>query len=107
MAYCIGNIVGPQMFQARFAPRNRVPWAIIATCYFICPFILLAIRFILNNRNKEREREAAAKAEEDSSFDDSLYVEETLDDGTVVEHKVDKGFLDLTDLENRDFRYVL
>ncbi|KAF8521397.1 MFS general substrate transporter [Hysterangium stoloniferum] len=102
-AYCIGNIVGPQMWQARFSPRNRVPWGIISVCYFICPFILYAIRTILSNENKRRD----AEAETQSNDSEDLYIEEILADGTKVERKVDKAFLDLTDVQNRDFRYVL
>ncbi|KAF8521394.1 MFS general substrate transporter [Hysterangium stoloniferum] len=102
-AYCIGNIVGPQMWQARFSPRNRVPWGIISACNFICPFILYAIRTILSNENKRRD----AEAETQSNDSEGLYIEEILADGTKVERKVDKAFLDLTDVQNRDFRYVL
>lgn len=104
-AYCIGNIVGPQMWQARFAPRNRVPWIVIAVCYTICPFLLWWIRIILSNENKRRDAEAESRSVDSESKD--VYVEETLNDGTVVEVKVDKAFLDLTDIQNRDFRYVL
>jgi len=103
-AYCIGNIVGPQMWQARFTPRNRVPWAVISICYFVCPFLLWTIRVILNNENKRRDAEAETRSNDTS---DEIYIEETLADGTKVERRVDKAFLDLTDKQNRDFRYVL
>ncbi|KAF8519820.1 MFS general substrate transporter [Gautieria morchelliformis] len=102
-AYCIGNIVGPQMWQAKYAPRNRVPWGIIAVCYFICPFLIWWIRIILSNENKRRDTEAESR----STDIDDVYIEEILDDGTKVERKVEKAFLDLTDVQNKDFRYVL
>ncbi|KAF8521399.1 hypothetical protein BU17DRAFT_64892 [Hysterangium stoloniferum] len=69
-AYCIGNIVGPQMWQARFSPRNRVPWGIIS-----------AIRTILSHENKRRD----AEAETQSNDSEDLYIEEILADGTKVE----------------------
>ncbi|KAF8519822.1 MFS general substrate transporter [Gautieria morchelliformis] len=97
-AYCIGNIVGPQI-----CPRNRVPWGIIAVCYFICPFLVWWIRIILSNENKRRDTEAESR----STDIDDVYIEEILDDGTKVERKVEKAFLDLTDVQNKDFRYVL
>ncbi|KZT39708.1 MFS general substrate transporter [Sistotremastrum suecicum HHB10207 ss-3] len=100
-AYCTGNIIGPQIWQQQFKPRNRVPWIIISVCYLICPFILLAIRRLLKNENTRRDTESR-----DDSYDET-YVEQKLDDGTTVEIKVDRAFLDLTDRQNREFRYVL
>lgn len=64
--------------------RNTVPWAVIAVCYFICPFLLLAIRHMLNKENKRRDAE-----EHDSTYD-NVFVEEKLADGTVEIKKVDK-----------------
>jgi len=100
-AYCVGNIVGPQMFQQKYKPRNTVPWSVIAACFTICPFIFYSIRCLLDRENKRRDAE-----EHDDTYDNT-FVEEKLDDGTVEMRKVDKGFLDLTDRQNRDFRYVL
>jgi hypothetical protein len=74
---------------------------VITICYVICPFILLYIRRILKRENELRDRESR-----DSQYDD-VTIEEKLDDGTFVERKVDKAFLDLTDRQNRDYRYVL
>ncbi|TFY51967.1 hypothetical protein EVJ58_g10276, partial [Rhodofomes roseus] len=42
----------------------------------------------------------------DTTYDD-VYVEVVLPDGSRVERKVEKEYLDLTDIQNRDFRYVL
>jgi len=100
-AYCVGNIVGPQMFQQKYKPRNIVPWSVIAACYILCPVVLLGIRYMLAKENKKRDTET-----HDSTYDD-VFVEEKLDDGTVEMRKVDKGFMDLTDRQNRDYRYVL
>ncbi|GAB1521882.1 hypothetical protein RhiTH_004981 [Rhizoctonia solani] len=100
-AYCVGNLVGPQMWQERYKPRNRIPWIVITISYFLCPIILLIIRARLSRENKKRDAEPKTEEEDDA------YIEETLQDGTKVERKVDKAFLDLTDIQNRDFRYVL
>jgi len=100
-SYCIGNSIGPQMWLAKYKPRNRVPWIVIGVCYVACMAILLLIRFLLDRENKKRDAEPV-----DDSYDD-IYMERVNSDGTVEKVKVDKEFLDLTDVQNRDFRYVL
>jgi len=100
-AYCIGNSAGPFMWQAKFAPRNHVPWIIIGICYLICPFLLFTLRVMLSRENKKRDNEPA-----DDTYDD-VWLKQTDEDGQIIERKVDKAFLDLTDRQNHDFRYVL
>ncbi|EPQ50298.1 MFS general substrate transporter [Gloeophyllum trabeum ATCC 11539] len=100
-AYCVGNAAGPFMWQQRYKPRNHVPWIIIGICYVICPALLLIIRRLLAAENKRRDSEPP-----DETYDD-VYIETVDGKGNVVERKVDKEFLDLTDRQNRDFRYVL
>lgn len=101
IAYCVGNAAGPFMWQAKYVPRNHVPWTVIGICYVCCMFILLIIRFLLWRENKRRDAEPP-----DTRYDD-VYIEVTLPDGSRVERKVQKEYLDLTDIQNRDFRYVL
>ncbi|GAW03134.1 MFS general substrate transporter [Lentinula edodes] len=101
-AYCIGNAAAPFMWQAKYKPRNHVPWTIIGICYGICMLLLLAIRSYLHRQNKLREVEPY-----DDQYD-NVYIGRLLnEDGTRDEIKVEKEFLDLTDKQNRDFRYVL
>ncbi|KAF9529884.1 MFS general substrate transporter [Crepidotus variabilis] len=100
-AYCIGNSAGPFMWQAKYKPRNHVPWIIIGVCYMACITLLLTIRTVLVRENKKRDEEL-----EDDTFDD-VFIEKAGEGGEVVKVKVDKEFLDLTDHQNRDFRYVL
>jgi hypothetical protein len=57
---------------------------VIAACYGVCPFILLAIRYILLKENKKRDAE-----EHDITYD-NVFVEEKQSDGTVQMKKVDK-----------------
>ncbi|GJJ14246.1 hypothetical protein Clacol_008510 [Clathrus columnatus] len=104
-AYCIGNIVGPQMWQAQYAPRNRVPWIVITICGCVCPVLLYVIRVRLANENKRRDAEAEVVNEEGGEED--VFILETLPDGSMKKVHVDKAFLDLTDIQNRDFRYIL
>ncbi|TFK45315.1 MFS general substrate transporter [Heliocybe sulcata] len=100
-AYCVGNAAGPFMWQAKYKPRNHVPWAIIAACYAICPLILLLIRHMLSKENSKRDAEPP-----DETYED-VYIEVVDENGEKTERKVDKAYLDLTDRQNREFRYVL
>lgn len=67
----------------------------------MCMALLLAIRILLAHENRLRDAEP-----HDTRYDD-VYVEVALPDGTRVERKVEKEYIDLTDIQNRDFRYVL
>ncbi|KAI0321964.1 major facilitator superfamily domain-containing protein [Amylostereum chailletii] len=100
-AYCIGNAAGPFMWQAKYKPRNHIPWIVIGICYALCIGLLFAIRLLLARRNKLRDQEPP-----DHTFED-VYVVRVDDEGKRVEIKVAKEFLDLTDEQNREFRYVL
>ena len=124
IGYAVGNSAGPQYWQKKYQPRNHVPWLILSICWAVSAVILLATRFYLARENARRARET-----HDSTYDE-VYIAETQVDGTVVEKKVDKvrlavvlvwagwglglitifhvqAFLDLTDMQNREFRYVL
>ncbi|KAG1720332.1 major facilitator superfamily domain-containing protein [Suillus paluster] len=100
-SYCIGNAAGPFMWKSQYKPRYHVPWAVIGACYIICPILLLVIRVFLARENRIRDTEPLDDSEEE------YVIERITEDGKHVEVKVEKGFLDLTDRQNRDFRYVL
>ncbi|KAI0341163.1 MFS general substrate transporter [Trametopsis cervina] len=100
-AYCIGNAAGPVMWLERYAPRNHVPWIVIGVCYVACITLMLTIRAFLARENRRRDAEPV-----DETYDD-VYIEIITPDGKRVERRVSKEFLDLTDRQNRDFRYVL
>ncbi|KAJ7027370.1 major facilitator superfamily domain-containing protein [Mycena alexandri] len=99
---CIGNAAGPFMWIDKYKPRNRIPWIIIGVCYITCMAILLLIRYILAAENKRRD----AEPKMDDAYD-NVYVERLSSEGVMEKVKVDREFLDLTDRQNRDFRYVL
>ncbi|KAJ7860099.1 MFS general substrate transporter [Mycena olivaceomarginata] len=100
-AYCVGNSVGPQMWLAKYKPRNHVPWIVIACCYVGMFAMLLALRYYLAAENRRRDAEAM-----DETYD-HVYIQRTTPDGATEKVKVDKEYLDLTDIQNREFRYVL
>ncbi|KAI0807659.1 MFS general substrate transporter [Fomes fomentarius] len=101
IGYAVGNSAGPQYWKKQYQPRNHIPWLILSICWAVSALILLALRVYLARENARREKEGP-----DTRYED-VYIEEKQSDGTVVEKKVDKAFLDLTDIQNRDFRYVL
>ncbi|KAH9993093.1 MFS general substrate transporter [Russula vinacea] len=98
---CIGNVAGPFMWRAEYKPRNHVPWTVAGVCYLMSVVLLFSIRVILARENKRRDAEPR-----DDRFDD-VHVMRVDGDGKRTEVKVSKEFLDLTDGQNRDFRYVL
>ncbi|KAG1826874.1 MFS general substrate transporter [Suillus subaureus] len=96
-SYAIGNAVSQFMWKAQYQPRNHVPWAVITSCNFAAGIALVVLRFMLASENTKRERETP------DNKHDAVYIL----DRSGAERKVDKAFLDLTDKQNRDFRYVL
>jgi len=98
--YAIGNAAGPFMWKKRYQTRNHVPWAVISSCIGGCVVLILLLRWVLKRENTRRDAE-----QRDDSYDD-VYITQRLSDGTTVEKRVDRAFLDLTDIQNRDFRYV-
>lgn len=105
IAYSISNCLAPQMWNARFKPRYRVPWIIqIVFSWFLAPCVLLTIRYILSKRNKQRKNMMEEEAEEDSDYG---YIDTVDENGKMVRERVDISMLDLTDLENKRFIYPL
>lgn len=84
-AFAIGNIIGPQTFQARNAPDYKP--AKLAMFSFQCAFLAMVCVLSLLNKfeNKRRDRE-------------------TIEDEQDVSES--KAFAGLTDKENRNFRYM-
>jgi len=89
------------MWQAKYKPRNHVPWIIIGICNVACMSLLFAVRVLLSRENKRRDAEPL-----DDTYD-NVYLTMMDQDGNREEAKVAKKFLDLTDRQNKDFRYVL
>lgn len=86
IAWSVGNLIAPQIFQQKDAPRYITGFVVHLAVYgaYICLVVLT--RFVLLRRNKQKERESAAAGMEGVSHD--------------------LAFQDLTDRENLNFRYV-
>ncbi|PAV23520.1 MFS general substrate transporter [Pyrrhoderma noxium] len=101
VAYGIGNAAGPFMWKQQYRPRNIVPWAIMITVNGCVGILSLLIRFYLSRANATRAQEQL-----DPAYDD-VYIVVKNEKGEEEKRKVDKEFLDLTDGQNHEFRYVL
>jgi MFS transporter, ACS family, allantoate permease len=70
---------------------------VVAACYFLSPFILLAIRYILAKENKKRD------AEENDTTYVNVFVEKKHDDGTIELKRIDKVmYFEKNDLDEVD-----
>lgn len=86
IAYCVGNLIGPQTFRPGDAPRYVPAEIVIIVCYCVCVVDLAFIHWYYLRQNKKNE---AVRAEPGYT-------------------KLEKQeFLDLTDKENPEFVYTL
>ncbi|TIC89968.1 putative transporter [Colletotrichum higginsianum] len=83
LAYCVGNIIGPQAFLASEAPIYGTGCKVIMGCTAGQVVLAISIRILLKRRNKRRDAEAEASGQDED----------------------DEVLMDLTDFENRKFRY--
>ena len=86
IAYCVGNIIGPQTFRPSAAPRYVSAEVTIIVCYGLCICDIIFIHWWCVNQNKKK----AARRQ------DPGYVK--------LENQ---EWLDLTDRENLEFEYIL
>ncbi|EUC37794.1 hypothetical protein COCCADRAFT_84697 [Bipolaris zeicola 26-R-13] len=85
VAYCVGNIVGPQLIDSREKPAHYPKlWTGLIICYCITIAAAVMLYLVLQRENKKRESIPIDEAERDKL-----------------------AFMDLTDKENPYFRYVL
>ncbi|KAK2051318.1 major facilitator superfamily transporter [Colletotrichum caudatum] len=84
VAYCVGNIVGPQLVRSQSKDRHYPElWLGLIVCYVVCLLAAVALYRLLRAENRRR---------------DALPVDE--------EERAKMAFQDLTDKENPYFRYV-
>ncbi|KAI0889272.1 MFS general substrate transporter [Annulohypoxylon maeteangense] len=87
VAYCVGQVVAPQLFLSDEAPAYKTAFLAAFICFALCILFSIVLRFYLILENKRRDRLASADGELSHSDDE---------------------FLDLTDKEQKlVFRYVL
>ena len=88
IAYCIGNAAGPFLWQAKYKPRNQVPFAVISACTAASALTLFVTRQYLAYQDKKRDEEAAAGTGQEDKYDE-VYIT-VMEDGKAVERKVDR-----------------
>ncbi|KID73647.1 uncharacterized protein G6M90_00g002380 [Metarhizium brunneum] len=91
MAYCAGNIIGPQLFFAREAPEYLSGFLALMICLAMGFALCWAIRFHLMWENSRRDR--VVSADEVAAFEEARH-------GVMV------NLTDMTDKEIPQFRYV-
>ena len=86
IGYCVGNIIGPQVFRPKDEPRYVPAEITIIVCWFVCLLDMLFIYLYCRHQNKKkatvRQQPGYVKLE-------------------------NQEFLDLTDRENPEFNYTL
>jgi ACS family allantoate permease-like MFS transporter len=100
LAYCVGNISGPQVFYAREAPHYRTGCKICIICLCLGILDILVLRQYMDWNNKRRDRVQGVCIEAEPS----KLIE--LDGGSGVVQLPPSG-MDETDLEQESFRYIL
>ncbi|KAJ3808560.1 major facilitator superfamily domain-containing protein [Lentinula lateritia] len=103
IGYAIGNFASPFIWKSEYQPRNHVPWDFLVTSMGASILILLTLRTMLARENAHRDRETC----QDDYDNVYLPSKESELGAAQSKRKIDKVFLDLTDLQNRDFRYTL
>lgn len=88
VAYCVGMIAGPQFFITTQAPGYETGFRMMIACWVILMILPMVLRWYYQWQNKRRDKRDA----EDNAI------------GKVVEVQ-NEEFMDLTDKEQRGFRY--
>ncbi|ORY25048.1 major facilitator superfamily domain-containing protein [Naematelia encephala] len=91
VAYCVGNMIGSQVFRTKDAPRYVKATIGISCCIGVEFFVLLFWRFYLVRENKRRDQALA---------DSGMTPQAAELEGAEF------GYQDMTDLENPHFRYA-
>ncbi|KAJ4226413.1 hypothetical protein NW759_005000 [Fusarium solani] len=82
IGYCFGNIIGPLLFDAKYAPRYDESFTGVLICFATLCVISLGLRLLLARRNAGRDAKYGAPE---------------------FQHGLD----DITDKENKSFRWTL
>jgi len=104
IGYCIGQMLCTQFWKVQYRPRNIVPWSIQLSSYVFDICIIYAMRLYFQYVNRKRDAEKLASGKEYEEFG---YVEHVNEDGSTSRIKVPIQFMDVTDWENKAFRYAI
>lgn len=96
LAYCAGNISGPQVFFAREAPHYQTGCKVCIICLCLGVVTILVLRQYMDWENKRRDRFQGVVIE--------VEPKEKGDEGVI---ELPPSGLDETDWEQENFRYIL
>ncbi|KAF2137338.1 uncharacterized protein K452DRAFT_111817 [Aplosporella prunicola CBS 121167] len=88
--YCVGNIIGPQTFKKSEAPGYQSAYIAMLVGYVVKLSMVILLYVYMWVVNKRRDREAAGRTPEELEKD-----------------AIEAGMRDLTEVENKGFRYIL
>ncbi|KAF7191903.1 putative transporter [Pseudocercospora fuligena] len=90
--YCVGNIIGPQTFKDSEAPGYHSAYVAMLIGYTIKLLAVCVLYFYMWSVNKKRDREAAARGVASDEEEKAA---------------IEQGMHDMTELDNKGFRYSL
>ncbi|XDG00440.1 hypothetical protein ABKA04_000055 [Annulohypoxylon sp. FPYF3050] len=93
VGYCVGNIIGPQTFKDSEAPFYTSAYIAILVGYCVKTTMVAVLYLYMWTENKKRDREAAVQGSGLSEEQEKEAIEQ--------------GMQDVTELDNKGFRYVL
>ncbi|KAK5996161.1 putative transporter [Cladobotryum mycophilum] len=113
LAYCAGNIAGPQFFRQSEAPTYQTAFKTIMICYALVIVLALVLRLYLQWLNAKRAREegfegnaGAAGAMGNGKVPDALDGKDVAEAVTAVQLRPE-DYEDVTDWQTIGFRYRL
>ncbi|KAF4953956.1 hypothetical protein FGADI_5605 [Fusarium gaditjirri] len=95
LGYCAGNLSGPQFFISTEAPGYHTAYTTIMVCYAITIALVVGVYFYLTWENRRRDNEQGVERDPEESRKVDL-----TEDGTLLQ-------VDETDMQNKNFRYIL
>lgn len=112
LAYCAGNVAGPQLFRAAEAPRYGTAFRAILVCYALVAAVALGLRAYLAGVNARRAREEGFEGSAGASgaVGDGKVVVDVAAFGAGAVRGVELGsadYEDVTDWQTPGFRYRL
>ncbi|KAK6593342.1 allantoate permease [Botrytis cinerea] len=90
--YCVGNIIGPQTFIDSEAPGYHSAYIAMLVGYSVKLAMVVVLYIYMYSSNKKRDAEQAARGEVSEEEE---------------REAVEKGMMDMTEIDNRGFRYIL
>ncbi|KAF7555492.1 hypothetical protein G7Z17_g2110 [Cylindrodendrum hubeiense] len=95
LGYCAGNLSGPQFFKATEAPNYHTAYTTILVCFAITIVLVIVFRLFLSWENGRRDKEQGVNI----NPEDVRHVDLDSDEGLLQ--------VDETDIQNKNFRYIL